>query len=945
MGFPVSELETSVAANIKETSEKSDTILKCVYANLQSIFNKKHEIEEYIEETKIDMMFFTESFINDDHQPVEYDFIGYQCFVAKKQRGGACIYAKNSLSPYEIQPPNKTEDSCWVVINTKNYVKRLYGCVYRSPNSSQENNVKLMDNIIWAQEKYQEVILIGDFNLPTANWDTLTSQDSYTNNFLEILDNAGMEQLVQEPTRYRLSQTPSLLDLIIVNNPEIVCDVAVKNPFGKSDHCRIEFSVKNTYVKNTISTIRYNFRKIKEEIFLSQLNSMNWANIVGADIEQGYNKFIECVQNAIEKSTPRMKNIEKNVAPWSNPKIVNLSRRKRQQWDRYKFSKLTSDYETYKKTLNDFNREKDIAVEYYETIILANKSTKKKQYYNYVARNNKYGESKIVLRDENSVYSDDQKCANILNQYFSTVFTRGSSEISDLEMVIPHEYPEISDLNIDANLVRTEIENLDTSKSTGPDRLPALIIKRFSDIFTEILLLIFRKSYLEGKVPTQMKAANIRPIFKTGEKTDPSNYRPVSITPIIAKIYERIIKKHIEKHVNQQDIMSDCQHGFRQAKSTSTNLIQFTNDLANYANETKSISIVYTDLRKAFDCIPHDLLLYKLDKYGIRGKTKKWLQEFLSNRMQRVRIGEELSESCEVLSGVPQGGALSGLLFALYINDLDRHIKTASISLYADDAKIYLPIVNEEAVVSMQEDLNRLAKWCSTWRMSLNPSKCYLLQYNPRSINRQFNPSYTINGVPIQRSSVVKDLGVLVSEQLKFHQQVDQVCKKAHAEINRIRRSFISRTPSFIADMYKLYVRPHLEYAVEVWNPRDRGDVLKLEKVQNKMSRLLPTGHILHPDQRNATLGLTTHEERRLRGDLINIYKQINNESLFTLRNNPRFRGHSKTIRVPLSNCLIKKYSFSYRAINDWNNLPESIVNSQSLNVFKRNIDVFMFDR
>ena len=136
-----------------------------------------------------------------------------------------------------------------------------------------------------------------------------------------------------------------------------------------------------------------------------------------------------------------------------------------------------------------------------------------------------------------------------------------------------------------------------------------------------------------------------------------------------------------------------------------------------------------------------------------------------------------------------------------------------------------------------------------------------------------------------------------------------------------------------------------MEYAVEVWNPRDRGDVLKLEKVQNKMSRLLPTGHILHPDQRNATLGLTTHEERRLRGDLINIYKQINNESLFTLRNNPRFRGHSKTIRVPLSNCLIKKYSFSYRAINDWNNLPESIVNSQSLNVFKRNIDVFMFDR
>ena len=160
--------------------------------------------------------------------------------------------------------------------------------------------------------------------------------------------------------------------------------------------------------------------------------------------------------------------------------------------------------------------------------------------------------------------------------------------------------------------------------------------------------------------------------------------------------------------------MSDCQHGFRQAKSTSTNLIQFTNDIANYAKETKYISIVYTDLRKVFDCVPHDLLLYKLEKYGIKRKTNKWLQEFLSNRMQRVRIGEELSEFSEVSSGVPQGGALSGLLFALYINDLDRHIKTASISLYADDAKIYLPIVSEEAVLLMQEDIDRLAKWRST---------------------------------------------------------------------------------------------------------------------------------------------------------------------------------------------------------------------------------------
>ena len=245
----------------------------------------------------------------------------------------------------------------------------------------------------------------------------------------------------------------------------------------------------------------------------------------------------------------------------------------------------------------------------------------------------------------------------------------------------------------------------------------------------------------------------------------------------------------------------------------------------------------------------------------------------------------------------------------------------------------------------MQEDLNRMAKWCSEWRMTINPTKCHLLQYNPRSTSRQFNPSYNIEGESIQKTAVVKDLGILMSEQLKFHDQVDSACKKAHAEINRIRRSFVCRSPKFIADMYKLFVRPHIEYAVEVWNPHARGDVLKIEKVQNKMTKLIPTGHLLRPEERNSALRLTSHEDRRLRGDLINIFKHIENEALFTIRNEPRLRGHNKTICIPLANCLIKKHSFSVRSINDWNALPESVVNSQNLNVFKRNIDKYMFDR
>jgi len=298
-----------------------------------------------------------------------------------------------------------------------------------------------------------------------------------------------------------------------------------------------------------------------------------------------------------------------------------------------------------------------------------------------------------------------------------------------------------------------------------------------------------------------------------------------------------------------------------------------------------------------------------------------------------------------VASGVPQGGVLSGLLFALYINDLPAHMKSSHISLYADDAKIYSEISNQASIENMQQDLDAMVVWCTEWRLSLNASKCYQIQYNPQSAARTFNPTYMLHDTPVTRKHQVKDLGILISESLKYHDQVAEVCKRAHREINRIRRSFVSRAPKFISELYKTYVRPHLEYCVEVWNPMFEEDIRKMEKVQNKMTKLIRNGNQLTPDQRNQHLGLTSHQTRRMRGDLINIYKNIDNHSYFTLRNNVCLRGHSKTIVIPRSSGLIKAHSFSVRSLKEWNALPDEIVNSNSLNSFKSSLDRYFMNQ
>ena len=355
------------------------------------------------------------------------------------------------------------------------------------------------------------------------------------------------------------------------------------------------------------------------------------------------------------------------------------------------------------------------------------------------------------------------------------------------------------------------------------------------------------------------------------------------------------------------------------------------------------MSIIYTDLKKAFDTVPHDLLLAKLEHYGVRNETLKWIASFLDNRKQRVVVDGVASDYCPVESGVPQGGTLSGLFFIIYMNDLPPHLKSTSVSMYADDAKIFAPVTEEQSISNIQQDINVLSDWCIEWRLQLNPRKCFFIHFTPRNTNKIFVPIYQINGLNIERRTKAKDLGIIVSDTLSFSDHIDQSCKDAKSEIGRIRRSFISRSPQFLAGVYKTYVRPNIEYCVQVWNPVYKGDITKLEKVQNKLTKLLPHGKVMTPLERNEMMGLTTHETRRLRGDLIQLYKYSRTEtSPLKPKSNDRTRGNSRALTKEHCRTNIRAHSFFLRNINVWNQLPEDIVTAETVNVFKTKIDKYL---
>ena len=219
----------------------------------------------------------------------------------------------------------------------------------------------------------------------------------------------------------------------------------------------------------------------------------------------------------------------------------------------------------------------------------------------------------------------------------------------------------------------------------------------------------------------------------------------------------------------------------------------------------------------------------------------------------------------------------------------------------------------------------------------MNPDKCFFLHFIPTNSKKIDIPTYKMAGKPLIRKKEANDLGVTITDDFKFHRHIQKICSTTKNEINRIGRSFTTRTYPFLTNLYKTYVRPHIEYCGNVWNPTYQGDIQKIEKVQNKFTRLMNYGRVLPPEERNRLLKLTTHHERRERGDMIATYKMINNPKLFTPKK--VIRGHENNINLPRYQTNIRKHSFSVRVVKKWNDLPNEIVTTKSVNQFKNAYD------
>ena len=354
-------------------------------------------------------------------------------------------------------------------------------------------------------------------------------------------------------------------------------------------------------------------------------------------------------------------------------------------------------------------------------------------------------------------------------------------------------------------------------KSESTHGLPPIFLNKTKGSINFPLSIMYRTFIDLHTLPSEWRLSIITPVFKKGSPSDPANYRPIALTCTCCKIMESNIVSDLLDFLSDHNLITRHQHGFLKKHSTSTNLLESLNDWTISLSNHRTVVVAYIDFQKAFDSVSHPKLLHKLSSYGINGNLYYWISAFLSNRRQQVKVGSSSSTTCNVISGVPQGSVIGSLLFNLFINDVTDHLDSTSTSkIFADDIKIYTELINHNSDINFQAQLDLIQQWSVRWQLPISHTKCNLLYIGSRGAN---GTSFTMNDIPLTVTKFTADLGVLIDPSLKFDIHIRDIAMRAKQRAAIIHRCFVSRNTHNLVRAFKIYVRPLLEYASQIWNP------------------------------------------------------------------------------------------------------------------------------
>lgn len=505
-----------------------------------------------------------------------------------------------------------------------------------------------------------------------------------------------------------------------------------------------------------------------------------------------------------------------------------------------------------------------------------------------------------------------------------------------------------------ANDISKEICKLDPKKATGFDDIHPKLVKIAATCISNPLAYVVNYSISNGVFPDQLKIAKVIPVYKKGSTSEVGNYRPISILPVFSKIFESIINKQLCAYLDKFDVLSKTQFGFRSKHSTKLALADLTADIAEHMDNGSTTLGIFIDLRKAFDTINHNILLKKLEHYGIRGIALNWFETYLHLRKQYVWAGGSVSEQRDILCGVPQGSILGPLLFLIYINDICNSSNILKFRLFADDTNLFYSTNNSRINLDVvDKELAKVNNWCNANKLTINIDKTNYMIFKTNQRSTNICGNLTINSTPIQCVSNSVYLGVVLDSSLTWREHINKIVRKISSKIGVIGRLRHLLPRHVLLMLYNSIILPHLSYCIEIWGNTFKSIIDPLYKLQKKLVRLITFSAPRAPSAPLfKKLGILNVYQLCKLQTCVFTYDLIHKHYAHTLEHYVNKLPHNYNTRLkfnqhlymPSFNLRISRNSLPYCIVNHWNELPLYIKNLSSRTIFKHTLKLHLLN-
>ena len=912
--------------------------LKILHLNVNGLRNKLHEVTAILCKHSPDILAITESRLDQSIPDGQIVLDGYNFLRSDRltsNGGGLVIYFKLEFSFSVLVSKLSDCESvhCSIALSRRKSLK--FVVVYRPPSGNLNRFIQSLDSFLSQLDPTNSFLMIGDMNI-----DLLDVSNNHVLEYSNILKSHSCTQILSEPTREGKTRS-SLLDHIVTHSLDVTTHFIDDVPY--SDHKLVGLTwfraIHNQQYHHTVSLRRYELLNPRD--FNDQLGKINWYPFWSsndADFKCNFlNKaIIQALDFLIPIKTFRIKYKTKHK-PWINGSILKDIGLRDKLYKRYKATgdrSIKQEFITLKNRVNSSIRRAKFY--YFRNKLASNSSNQAWSFINSWRKSNKA--------------TDQQICPNVLAKHYCDYPKKLHDEINSVHHFSSFLENRTCETFIFKDISTYDIslcfKELNSSKSSGHDGINNFIWKSACPFIVQHLISLFNCCLSTSSLPIDWKIAIVRPIFKRGSKTDPKNYRPISLLPSLSKIFEKLIHKQMIEHLEIHQLINPNQHGFRKNHSTTSAITNLTDFVFKSFDSKQSVPTILLDLSAAFDCVDHTILKYKLGNYGFRGQALSLLSFYLHERKFRVKTDSgKLSDLHTFSLGVPQGSVLGPLFFILFINDFSNCLYHCKSIHYADDTAIYSTTSNiMDYVPTITNDLLNAGNWFRANKLKLNFKKSQFVIFSSSPLLQR--PTLFLDAIPIEPTDSVNYLGVILDSALHFNEHVSHICSKVSRTLGTLRHIGYLLPLSARKLVYKALVLPHFNYCSTIWSSASAASINRLNVLLNKVCRavLLVKWDQYHAQDLYRNLDWLTIDQL-LTFNLWKVGFKIVHTShplsrIMPNLNEPhlgeRSRRNFLNFVVPRHSSNFGLKSPSYRILRAWNSLPLALKQINYFPTFKK---------